>query len=96
MYFLFVFEAGGDHPIHPAGRYEYPVQMQLPLQLPSSFEGAWGRVRYCLQGTIDKPWKFDHHCKRAFTVLSILDLNTQANVLVSKCVRPHVFDNVVY
>lgn len=75
-------DGGGDHPIHPAGRYQYPVQFQLPLKLlPSSFEGAWGQVRYWLRGIIDKPWQFDHHCKRAFTVLSILDLNIQPNIL---------------
>ncbi|XP_013417446.1 arrestin domain-containing protein 3 [Lingula anatina] len=67
----------GDDPTLPAGSHTFPFSFQLPHGLPSSFEGDWGHVRYSMLGTIDKPWKFDHHTKRAFTVLSVLDLNTR-------------------
>ncbi|CAH1798043.1 unnamed protein product [Owenia fusiformis] len=66
----------GDNPSHPQGQFTYQFQFLLPPGLPSSFEGAWGQVRYWVKGTIDRPWRFDHNCKRPFTVLSHLDLNT--------------------
>eukprot|EP00058_Branchiostoma_floridae_P026570 XP_002612061.1 hypothetical protein BRAFLDRAFT_94151 [Branchiostoma floridae] len=49
--------------------------------LPCSFEGAHGYVRYYIKGTIDKPWKFDHTVKRAFTVLDMYDLNEEPTAL---------------
>ncbi|XP_071108217.1 arrestin domain-containing protein 3-like isoform X1 [Haliotis cracherodii] len=72
---------GGDNPSLPAGRYTYPFRYQLPAGLPSSFEGSVGRIRYCLSGIIDKPWKFDHTTKRAFTVVNLLDLNTELGAM---------------
>ena len=79
-------DAGGmfsDSTIHPAGNYTFPFQFQLPPTLPTSFEGAWGNVRFFAQCTIDRPWKFDHKTKRPFTVTSHLDLNTLPDSLVS-------------
>ncbi|XP_066267267.1 arrestin domain-containing protein 3-like isoform X1 [Branchiostoma lanceolatum] len=72
----------GDNPTLPAGRHVFPFQYQLPQQgLPCSFEGAHGYVRYYIKGTIDKPWKFDHTVKRAFTVLDMYDLNQEPTAL---------------
>lgn len=78
----------GDHPILGAGRNTYPFIFNLPQNLPSSFEGAHGRVRYSLNACIDKPWKFDHNCNLVFTVLSLLDLNVQPDVLVGAQFNP--------
>jgi hypothetical protein len=61
-----------------AGSYRYPFRADLPNNLPSSFEGGTGHVRYIVQATIDKPWKFDHVTCSAFTVVGIVDLNAQA------------------
>ncbi|KAJ8303884.1 hypothetical protein KUTeg_017467, partial [Tegillarca granosa] len=63
----------------PAGRHTFPFSFLLPPNLPSSFEGAHGYVRYTVKATIDKPWKFDHDTKRPFTVICLLDLNLQPN-----------------
>lgn len=65
----------------PAGSFKYPFQMALPSTLPSSFEGKHGYVRYLAEAKIDRPWKFDHELKTAFTVLSILDLNLEQSYL---------------
>ncbi|GFO36973.1 arrestin domain-containing protein 3 [Plakobranchus ocellatus] len=61
----------------PQGLHTFPFQFFLPAGLPSSFEGEHGRVRYAMTCKIDRPWKFDHKTKRPFTVISILDLNSQ-------------------
>lgn len=59
----------------PAGHHRYPFKFQLPHNIPSSFEHHYGYVRYTVKGVIDRPWRFDHECKAAFTIISILDLN---------------------
>ncbi|XP_062614117.1 arrestin domain-containing protein 3-like [Saccostrea cucullata] len=58
------------------GNYCYPFQFQLPQNLPSSFEGEYGHVRYTIKGTIEKPKRFTHVTKTAFSVIGPLDLNT--------------------
>jgi hypothetical protein len=77
---------GDENPL-PAGQHVYPFSFQLPPNLPSSFEGGTGHVRYSIKGTIDKPWKFDHTTKRPLTVLASLDLNTQPNAEVSQITK---------
>ncbi|XP_048253517.1 arrestin domain-containing protein 17-like [Haliotis rufescens] len=64
---------------HPAGFHKYPFFLALQPTLPSSFEGRRGYVRYFCRATIDRPWKFDEHTKRAFTVIHHLDLNFISN-----------------
>ncbi|XP_076380768.1 arrestin domain-containing protein 2 [Megalopta genalis] len=59
----------------PEGCQQYQFQFQLPSNIPSSFEHRHGYVRYTVKAIIDRPWKFDHECKIAFTVVSVLDLN---------------------
>ncbi|KAL5022520.1 hypothetical protein ScPMuIL_001675 [Solemya velum] len=61
--------------VHPEGYHVYPFSVQLPATVPSSFEGRRGYVRYFCKATIDRPWKFDSHAKRAFTVIRPLNLN---------------------
>ena len=65
------------------GTHEYPFTCSLPTNLPSSFESDYGRIRYTIKATLDRPWKFDHETKMAFTVISALDLNELPSVSVS-------------
>ncbi len=81
--FLFIpSQASGDAEMHPAGVHPYNFSFNLPQGLPSSFEGEYGYVRYECNAKIDKPWKFDHNAKVAFTVISHLDLNQEQNALM--------------
>ncbi|KAG7213632.1 hypothetical protein KM043_002880 [Ampulex compressa] len=59
----------------PIGQHKYSFKFQLPNNIPCSFEHELGHVRYTLKAVINRPWKFDHECKAAFTVISSLDLN---------------------
>ncbi|XP_043580847.1 arrestin domain-containing protein 17-like [Bombus pyrosoma] len=59
----------------PHGHNQYPFSFRLPNNIPCSFEHTNGYIRYTVKAVIDRPWKFDHECKAAFTVVSNLDLN---------------------
>ncbi|XP_060556233.1 arrestin domain-containing protein 17-like [Ruditapes philippinarum] len=72
---LFEGDSQSGNKEHPAGSHAYPFSVQLHANLPSSFEGTRGHVRYVCKCTIDRPWKFDSHTKRAFTVIHHVDLN---------------------
>ncbi|XP_019637119.1 PREDICTED: arrestin domain-containing protein 3-like [Branchiostoma belcheri] len=75
-------DESGDNRTLDAGHHVFPFQYQLPQDgLPTSFEGAHGYIRYSVIGKIDKPWKFDHKTKRAFTVLDMVDLNQQPTAM---------------
>jgi len=67
-----------------AGNYWYQFNVILPPNIPSSFESFTGYIRYTIQSTFDKPWKFDHYLTNPFTVVGILDLNMQLPVLKVK------------
>lgn len=73
-----------------AGEHSFPFTMTLPQNLPPSFEGDYGYIRYWAKATIDKPWKFDHHTKRAFTVISNLDLNQEPGAAVWKTFNRYI------
>ncbi|XP_048733486.1 arrestin domain-containing protein 3-like isoform X1 [Ostrea edulis] len=73
----------GDNNILPLGRHTFPFDFGLPDVLPSSFEGPWGYIRYVINATLDRPWSFNTNYKRAFTLISPLDLNTQRNAMHS-------------
>ena len=72
----------GEDMIHPVGHHVYPFRFTLPTNLPSSFEGGVGHIRYLIQGVIDKPWKIDDKCVRPFTVIAALDLNNEPTATV--------------
>ncbi|XP_046337176.2 arrestin domain-containing protein 2-like isoform X1 [Haliotis rufescens] len=81
-------QQSGENIHLPVGRHTFPFAFQLPPQLPSSFEGEYGYVRYTAKGIIDKPWKFNHETKRMFTVICILDLNQDQNVRIpAQCAK---------
>lgn len=50
--------------------------------ISTSFEGKYGSVRYWLKGEVEKPWSFNHKTKKAFTVISHIDIN-RSEYLVS-------------
>ncbi|XP_022252035.1 arrestin domain-containing protein 3-like [Limulus polyphemus] len=41
----------------------------------TSFEGKYGSIRYWLKAEMEKPWSFNHKTKKAFTLISPIDIN---------------------
>jgi len=65
----------GSRMVLPAGQTNYPFMFQVPPNIPSSFEGLRGHIRYEMKAEIDRPWKFDHKVKRPITINDIIDTN---------------------
>lgn len=63
-----------DHVLQP-GEYKFPFNFNLPQNIPSSFEGLHGHVRYTTVSKLDKPCSRDMETKIIFTVICPLDLN---------------------
>jgi len=67
-----------------AGSNRYPFRIQIPHNIPCSFEHTYGYIRYTIKAIIDRPWRFNHECKAAFTVINIYDLNLHRERCVSR------------
>uniref|UniRef100_A0A1B0D8F9 Arrestin-like N-terminal domain-containing protein n=1 Tax=Phlebotomus papatasi TaxID=29031 RepID=A0A1B0D8F9_PHLPP len=63
------------------GMHSYRFTCDLPQQLPTSFEGSKGYIRYYVVICLERPWKFDQKFKVAFTVLKQFDLNFDSPIL---------------
>lgn len=66
-----------------AGRHEFPFSFQLPsTSLPTSHErenansDRKGYIRYSLNATLKRSWKFKDHASAAFKVEDIVNVNT--------------------
>ena len=86
-FYLAKYDADGNEnrkvTMHPAGNFRYPFRFELPRFSPTSFEGRHGRVRYWIRATIDRPVRFNLESEKIFTVISHLNLNNLADMMVS-------------
>ncbi|XP_065357332.1 arrestin domain-containing protein 17-like isoform X1 [Calliphora vicina] len=57
------------------GVHCFPFTCHIPPHSPSSVEGFSGYIRYWVQITLKRPWKFDQIYTKGFTVVNIKDLN---------------------
>nr|XP_040222886.1 arrestin domain-containing protein 3-like [Anopheles coluzzii] len=65
----------------PPNLVRYKFDFSIPPSAPTSMEGKYGHVRYLLQVTLERPWKFDHNFQQPFTVVCRADLNQSNEVL---------------
>ncbi|ULU07342.1 hypothetical protein L3Y34_018826 [Caenorhabditis briggsae] len=63
------------------GTYAWPFSYRLPSNIPPSFEGKYGYIRYSVTAEVDRPWRFDKTSKRCITVSPMLDLNFIPNAM---------------
>ncbi|XP_077273696.1 arrestin domain-containing protein 17-like [Temnothorax americanus] len=81
-YYLLGSAAGNGEVQMPAGFHRYSFNFSLPYNIPCSFEHTNGHIRYTMKAVIDRPWRFDHESKIAFTVVSSYDLNSRSHQCV--------------
>lgn len=63
------------------GIHTYNFTCHIPSNCPSSFEGAYGHIRYLIKIILLRPWKMDQTFHKAFTVLKVLDLNYETPLI---------------
>ncbi|XP_050679387.1 arrestin domain-containing protein 1-like isoform X2 [Leptidea sinapis] len=66
----------GEHEIG-AGNHDYSFQFMLPHNIPSSFEGSYGHIRYSLQVVVDRAFKLDQELTETIRVVVPIDLNIE-------------------
>ncbi|KAL1493422.1 hypothetical protein ABEB36_011481 [Hypothenemus hampei] len=54
----------------PSGTHVFPIRFQLPLNIPSSFVGEWGYIKYSIKITVDLPMRFDIEDTMVFNVIA--------------------------
>ncbi|KFB40715.1 AGAP001892-PA-like protein [Anopheles sinensis] len=75
---------GNPYDIAP-GTHTYRFGCALPHNLPTSFEGQYGHIRYTVRVVLHRPWKVDPTYKVGFTVLRHVNLNESAITLGMPC-----------
>ncbi|KAH6939864.1 hypothetical protein HPB50_021910 [Hyalomma asiaticum] len=69
-------ETGDGRDVLTEGHHEFNFTFLLPSTgVTTSFEGKYGSIRYWLKAEVEKPWSFNHKTKKAFTVISPIDIN---------------------
>ena len=77
----FIYSVGDEHELQ-SGEHSFPFSFLLPQELPSSFEGQSGSVRYYTKAVVDIPWGVDLECKKMFSIIGNVDLNRLGNASV--------------
>jgi len=75
---------GGGESKLEVGEQVYPFNISLPHQLPSTFNGEYGHVRYIAKVTVDIPWGKDKETEKIFQVISPLNLNDEPSLAEPK------------
>lgn len=74
----------GSPLILPAGSLNYPFNINLPMNLPNSFEHEFGFVRYTVTAIFNGTHTVEHEVTATFNVSSTYDLNERPEAAVSR------------
>ncbi|XP_056874080.1 arrestin domain-containing protein 1b [Takifugu flavidus] len=59
-----------------AGEHSFPFQFVIPVAVPTSFEGPFGKIVYRVKAVIDTPrFSKDYKAQKPFYLLNLLNLN---------------------
>ena len=83
MRYYVLLDSGVESAPLPVGHMTYPFDIQLPTNIPASFESTHGNVRYWLECKVNRPWMSDYKCQRPLGMRAVLDLNWVPNARVS-------------
>ncbi|XP_015258388.1 PREDICTED: arrestin domain-containing protein 1 [Cyprinodon variegatus] len=68
------------------GEHSFGFQFVLPAAIPTSFEGPYGKVVYCVRAAIDTPrFSKDYKAQRPFYILNMLNLNEVPDIEQQSC-----------
>lgn len=63
------------------GTTTYDFYFNLKTELPSSFSGSCGKIKYKLEFVLDKPWKFDEKQTLLLNIIQSVNLNLAFSTL---------------
>lgn len=75
----------GEGSVLDSGKHVYPFSFILPPNIPSSYEGQYGYVRYTIKVILQRHY-YGAETKTAFSVIAPFDLNLYPNLRVSSCI----------
>ncbi|KAK5599022.1 hypothetical protein CRENBAI_000219 [Crenichthys baileyi] len=68
------------------GEHSFTFQFVLPVAIPTSFEGPFGKIVYHVRAAIDTPrFSKDYKAQRPFYVLNMLNLNEVPDIEQQNC-----------
>ena len=65
----------------PEGTTNYEFSFNLKAELPSSFSGGSGKIKYKMEFVVDKPWKFDERQTIVLNIVQTVNLNYSLGTL---------------
>ncbi|XP_017280963.1 arrestin domain-containing protein 1b [Kryptolebias marmoratus] len=75
-----------DKGILPPGEHSFPFQFLIPVAVPTSFEGPFGKVISRVRAVIDTPrFSKDYKSQRLFYILNMLNLNEVSGIENPSC-----------
>lgn len=63
------------------GTHTYSFACPIPINCPSSYEGAYGHIRYMVKVIFIRSGASNRTTTKGFTVLKLLDLNRESVLL---------------
>ena len=83
--------AADDGLVLVAGNHGFQFDYTLPGDLPGTFQGRCGEVKYAVKATLRRPGRFDIEREAEMTVCAQLDLNDDIDLAVSIHSTTHVY-----
>ncbi|CAG9797191.1 unnamed protein product [Chironomus riparius] len=84
--YLFGQNSGPSFDVQP-GSHKYNFACQLPDQLPYTFDGVHGEIKYYVEAVLDIPWRFDKEVKTPITIVRHDDLNLYQELRIAQKVE---------